>query len=322
MSPSRPELATDPQRIWDDPSRVRLGWVGLGQIGAPMATHLAAWPGGLTVFDVREEAMAPLVEAGATAAASVADLGAAADLVSVMVLDDAQVRDVVGELLTSMGEGSTIAIHSTIRAETAEDLAAEAAPRGIAVVDAPVSGGFMGAHEGRLAVMIGGERDAYERLKEPFGCFAEVIVHVGPAGAGTRAEARPQPHHLRRLHRRGRGAAPGGGGGHRPAQARPRRAPQRQDHRGPRGDHDPRHDRTAPARRRLLRHARAHARTGEKDLALALELGDALDVDLPLARIALDRFGDRTRPRKGLMTNDPDKRALGLETMARSTAGT
>lgn len=267
-----------------------VGFIGLGQIGAPMASRLVDWPGGLFVFDVRPEAMAPLVDAGAVALGSVADLGAACAVVSVMVLDDDQVRSVVGDLLTTMAPGTVIAIHSTIRAETAEELAAAAAEQGVHVIDAPVSGGFMGAHEGTLAVMIGGERPAYEQVKDVFGCFATVVVHMGAAGAGTRTKlARNLMHFiaytgaseaqrlaeaagldLRKLARvvRHSDSVTGGPGAIMIRDTTARLEP---------GDDwfD------------VLSHTRD---LGEKDLTLALELADQLGVDLPLGRQALRDF--------------------------------
>lgn len=119
---------------------VTLGYIGLGNQGAPMARRLAGWPGGLTVFDVRAEAMAPLVELGAVAADSIADV-ATADVISVTVLTDAQVREVVTALAEHAGSGTVIAIHSTIEPDTAANLAEQLAPSGIHLVDAPVSGG-------------------------------------------------------------------------------------------------------------------------------------------------------------------------------------
>ena len=98
-----------------------VGFIGLGQIGAPMAEHLLGWPGGLVVCDVRPEACEPFVA-----------------------------KD--GVLATGRA-GVVVAVHSTIAAGTAERLAERAAPAGVAVVDAPVSGGFMGAAEGTLAVL-------------------------------------------------------------------------------------------------------------------------------------------------------------------------
>ena len=101
---------------------VKLGYIGLGKQGAPMAKRLVEWPGGLIVFDVRPEAMTPLGEAGASLADSVADV-AGADVISVTVLNDEQVRDVVGELAANAKPGTVIAIHSTISPSTAVELA-------------------------------------------------------------------------------------------------------------------------------------------------------------------------------------------------------
>src|SRR5512141_819736 len=109
---------------------VKLGYIGLGNMGAPMARRLVGWPGGVTVFDVRLEAMTPLAEAGASLADSIADV-AEADIISVTVLNDEQVRDVVGELATRAKQGTVIAIHSTISPETAIQLAEQLAPQGI-----------------------------------------------------------------------------------------------------------------------------------------------------------------------------------------------
>jgi len=283
-----------------------VGFIGLGQMGRPMAARLAQWPGGLIVYDARAEAMAPLAEAGARAAGSVAELAtevagevagetaAAAGLISVMVRDDDQVREVARAVAGAADTGRPgviLAIHSTIGPGTAAGLAAELEPAGVEVVDAPVSGGFMGAHDGRLAVMVGGSRDAYERCREPFGCFADLVMHMGPAGAGTRAKlARNLLHFasftaaaeaqrlaeaagidLRKLGRivRHSDQVTGGAGS---IMLRPTTAPLDPD--------DP--------LREILEHTRA---LGEKDLSLALDLGAQLGVDLPMGAFALGHFG-------------------------------
>lgn len=164
---------------------MKLGYIGLGSMGAPMAQRLTDWPGGLTVFDIREETMTPLVQAGATAAHGVTDL-AEADLVSVTVLDDAQVREVVGQIAPRAKPGTIIAIHSTISDTTAVELSQQWEPKGICVIDAPVSGGAPAAHKGELATMIGSDEETFARLREPFSRWASLVVHAGPAGAGTR----------------------------------------------------------------------------------------------------------------------------------------
>jgi 3-hydroxyisobutyrate dehydrogenase-like beta-hydroxyacid dehydrogenase len=272
-----------------------VGFIGLGQMGAPMAARLARWPGGLIVHDTRPEAVAPLADAGAKAAGSVAEVAAGAGIVSVMVRDDDQVREVVRAAAAAASRPVIIAVHATIGPDTAAELAAEVAGSGVAgsgveVVDAPVSGGFMGAQSGRLAVMVGGSRAAYERCREPFGCWADLIVHMGPVGTGTRAKlARNLLHFaaftaaaeaqrlaeaagidLRKLARvvRHSDAVTGGAGA---IMLRPTTAPL---------DHD-------DPLREILEHVRA---LGEKDLSLALELGAGLGVDLPMARLALGAF--------------------------------
>ncbi|MGB9252542.1 MAG: NAD(P)-binding domain-containing protein, partial [Mycobacterium sp.] len=156
----------------------KLGYIGLGNMGAPMATKMTEWPGGVTVYDIRAEAMTPLAEQGAGLADSIADV-AAADIIHITVLDDAQVREVVGELAGHVKPGTVIAIHSTIRDTTAAELAAELKQQGIHIVDAPVSGGAAAAAKGELATMVGAEREVYERIKPAFKHWAAVVIHAG-----------------------------------------------------------------------------------------------------------------------------------------------
>jgi 3-hydroxyisobutyrate dehydrogenase-like beta-hydroxyacid dehydrogenase len=263
-----------------------LGYIGLGAMGSPMAARLADWPGGLVVYDVREQAMAPLVEAGATAADGIAGV-AAAEVISVTVLDDAQVREVVAELARHATAGTVVAVHSTIADGTAAELAARLAPHGIVVVDAPVSGGAGAAERGELATMVGAPRDVYERIKPIFRRWASLVIHAGDAGAGTRmklarnmltftsfaavgeamALAEAASLDLQALGRvvRHTDALTGGPGA---VMVRDNTA-----------DLEPGH---------WLYDTFSHTRElGEKDLSLALALGDSLRVDLPLAHVAL-----------------------------------
>jgi 3-hydroxyisobutyrate dehydrogenase-like beta-hydroxyacid dehydrogenase len=267
----------------------KLGYIGLGNMGAPMAKRLVDWPGGVTVFDVRTETMTPLAEAGATLADSVADV-AAADIISVTVLNDEQVRDVVGELAANAKPGTVIAIHSTISPETAIQLAEELRPHDINIVDAPVSGGGGAAEKGELAVMVGAQRDVYERIKPAFKQFASMVVHAGEPGAGTRMKlarnmltfisyaaaceamqlAEQAGIDLQQLGRvvRHTDAQSGGPGA---VIVRENMAPLKPDN--------------------FLYGPLSHAgQLGEKDLSLALALGDSLVVDLPLAKIALENL--------------------------------
>jgi 3-hydroxyisobutyrate dehydrogenase-like beta-hydroxyacid dehydrogenase len=264
----------------------KLGYIGLGNMGAPMAKRLVEWPGGVTVFDVRAEAMTPLAEVGASLADSVADV-AAADIISVTVLNDAQVREVVGELAAHAKPGTVIAIHSTISPDTAVELAAQLQLQGIHIVDAPVSGGGGAAEKGELAVMVGAEREVYERIKPAFKQWASLVIHAGEPGAGTRMKlarnmltftsyaaaceamklAEAAGLDLQALGRVVR---------HSDAQS------------GGPGAIMVREDMTQLAPDHWLHDAFTHTRgLGEKDLSLALAMGEAVDVDLPLAQVAL-----------------------------------
>ncbi|OBF56253.1 oxidoreductase [Mycobacterium sp. 852002-50816_SCH5313054-b] len=266
---------------------LKLGYIGLGNMGAPMATKMTEWPGGVTVYDIRTEAMTPLAEKGAGLADSLADV-AAADIIHVTVLDDAQVRAVVGEVAAHAKPGTVIAIHSTISDTTAVELARELKPRGIHIVDAPVSGGAAAAAKGELATMVGAEREVYERIKPAFKHWAAMVVHAGEPGAGTRMKlarnmltftsyaaaceamklAEAAGLDLQALGRvvRHTDALTSGPGA----------IMVRDDMKNLQPEH-------------FLYQPFAHARgLGEKDLSLALGLGEALSVDLPLAKLAYE----------------------------------
>src|SRR5690242_8383694 len=145
--------------------QTRVGFVGLGNIGEPMALRLAASDEvDLRVFDVDAAAVAALAEKGATAAGSVAELGNWADVICVMVRDDDQVRSVLGEVLADLKPRDDLVpvsfvVHSTVAPETPAELGEqvrEVCGFALEIVDAPVSGGPMGAADGSLAIMVGG----------------------------------------------------------------------------------------------------------------------------------------------------------------------
>ncbi len=169
----------------------RVGFIGLGQIGKPMALRLVDRPGGLVVCDAVAAATEPFADRGVAVAATPAEVAEQATLISIMVRDDQQVTEVLsgpdGILSTARPE-TVVAVHSTVEAATPGRLAAVASAQDVVLVDAPVSGGMMGAADGTLAVMVGGPESALERVREPFGCFASLVAHVGPVGAGTRAK--------------------------------------------------------------------------------------------------------------------------------------
>ncbi|MGA8332518.1 MAG: NAD(P)-dependent oxidoreductase [Mycobacterium sp.] len=266
-----------------------LGYIGLGNMGAPMAKRMTQSSGGVTVYDIRTEAMTPLAEAGASLADSIADV-AAADIIHVTVLDDAQVRQVVGELAAHAKPGTVIAIHSTIKDTTAAELAAELQPQGIHIVDAPVSGGAAAAEKGELATMVGAEREVYERIKPAFKQWAGMVIHAGEPGAGTRMKlarnmltftsyaaaceamklAEASGLDLQALGRVVR---------HTDALTS-----------GP-GAIMVRDDMNDIEPDNFLYQSFLHARgLGEKDLSLALALGESVSVELPLAQLAYERL--------------------------------
>ena len=272
-------------------STQRIGFVGLGQIGAPMARRLLDWPGGLVVYDVAPEPVARLVEQGAQAADDLADLAARVGLLCVMVRDDAQVEAVLDEVAPAARDGLVVAVHSTLAPDTPRRLAAAAADRGVRLVDAPVSGGAVAAAEGRLAILVGGDADAYEACARPFELLGERIVHAGEVGAGTRMKlARNLLHFVaftavgeaQRLAEaagldlvelgevvRHTDAITGGPG-----------AIMHRDTAAVLGDDDP--------WRAIMEHV---ADLGHKDLRLATELADELGVDVPLAQRARRDLG-------------------------------
>ncbi len=167
---------------------VRAGFVGLGNIGKPMALRLAEWPGGWTVYDVAPAAVVEAEKAGARVAGSVAELAAECGFVSVMVNTDDQVRDVMGEILGSAQPGTVVVVHSTISPDLPPQLEDLAGRHDLLFVDAPVSGGSMGAAEGTLAIMVGGTEAAYDAARGPLERMGSEVVHCGPAGAGTAAK--------------------------------------------------------------------------------------------------------------------------------------
>ncbi len=166
----------------------KFGFIGLGNIGAPMAERLLDAPEGLVVMDVSSDATEPFAAKGATVAATPAELARTAQVIGIVVQNEQQVRDVLdgpdGILLTA-APGTVVAVHSTISAEGAVALAELAAASDVEVVDAPISGGAMGAHDGSLAVMVGGSADAAQRARPLLDRYASLVVHTGPVGSAT-----------------------------------------------------------------------------------------------------------------------------------------
>ena len=167
---------------------IRAGFIGLGNIGEPMAERLIAAGIPTTVFDVRESAMQTLSDAGAETANSCRELAAGSDVIGVCVRDDADVRDaVLGDdgALAGAAAGSVIAIHSTILPSTVLEIGAAAAELGVGVLDACITGGAAGARQGTLSYIVGGEKAHLERCRPAFESSAKQIIHTGALGSGA-----------------------------------------------------------------------------------------------------------------------------------------
>jgi 3-hydroxyisobutyrate dehydrogenase-like beta-hydroxyacid dehydrogenase len=167
---------------------LRAGFIGLGNIGKPMARRILDAGLQLTVYDVSPAPAADLAAAGARAASNAREVAAASDVVGVCVRDDAEVRAVVlGDdgIAAGAAAGLVVAIHSTILPRTVREIAATLASRGVAVVDACVTGGAGGAAQGKLTYMVGGEAELLEKCRPVFATSAERIVHTGPLGSGV-----------------------------------------------------------------------------------------------------------------------------------------
>ncbi|HMY87619.1 MAG TPA: NAD(P)-dependent oxidoreductase [Microthrixaceae bacterium] len=266
-----------------------IGFIGLGNIGAPMARRLLDRPDELVVLDVAAAATAPFAAEGATVAATPAELAARARVISIVVRDETQVAEVLDGpdgLLAAATAGTVVAVHSTISAEGAVALAERASAAGVDLVDAPISGGAMGAHEGTLAVMVGGSDDAVERARPVLERYASLVVHCGPVGQGTRMKI------ARNLITFASFAAVGEA--QRLAQAAGLDVAAlgdvvRHSDRvtGGAGAIMLRPDASVMADDDGLRPIFAHtAALGTKDLELAAELGDGLNVDTPVAELA------------------------------------
>jgi 2-hydroxy-3-oxopropionate reductase len=170
----------------------RIGFIGLGVMGAPMARNLLAAGHEVVAWNRSPDPLAELAEAGARGADGPAAVAAAADLVISIVSDDAALREVLGGpggAIAAARPGSLIIDMSTVSPALARELADEAGARGVGFLDAPVSGGDVGAREGTLSIMVGGNADDVERAGQVFEVLGSRVTHVGAAGAGQVAKA-------------------------------------------------------------------------------------------------------------------------------------
>jgi 2-hydroxy-3-oxopropionate reductase len=166
-----------------------VGFVGLGVMGAAMARNLARAGLSVVVHNRSRGAVDELVAEGAAAAGSAREVGERSTLTITMLPDSPDVAAVVPEILAGAAVGDVLVDMSTISPLVARRLAEQARERGIEMLDAPVSGGDVGAREGTLSIMVGGEEAAFARALPVLEILGKTIVHVGDSGAGQVVKA-------------------------------------------------------------------------------------------------------------------------------------
>ena len=165
----------------------QIGFIGLGNMGVPMAGRLIDGGYSLVVNDIRPDAARPLLARGATWAASPAEVAAAAQTVITILPTSREVREVLlgtKGLLDALRPGSLVLEMTSADPSVTRELEREVATRGSALIDAPVSGGVRGAVEGTLAIMVGGDPALLERARPVLARMGKNIFHAGPVGAG------------------------------------------------------------------------------------------------------------------------------------------
>jgi len=169
----------------------RVGYIGLGLMGRPIALHLlqAGYP--LAVYARNESAVTPLVEAGATVCSSPQALAAECEIIFINVSDSPDVEAVVlGEqgVIHGARAGAVVVDMSTISPTVTRSIAQQLSSKGVEMLDAPVSGGTAGAEAASLSIMVGGKAEVFARIKPLFEVVGKNITHVGRSGAGQVAK--------------------------------------------------------------------------------------------------------------------------------------
>ena len=172
-----------------------VGFIGLGIMGKPMAKNLIEAGHELVVFNRTQSKAEELAGDGATVAGSPREVAERSDVIITMLPDSPQVEEVlVGEngVLEGIKEGALVVDTSTISSVVTEELAAKVKEKGASMLDAPVSGGDVGAIEGTLSIMVGGSEEDFERARPLFEAMGKTVTHVGETGAGQVVKAANQ----------------------------------------------------------------------------------------------------------------------------------
>ena len=173
----------------------RIGFIGLGIMGTPMAANLVAAGYPLTVHSLNREAVDELAALGASTAATARDVAASSDIVITMLPDSPEVEAVVlgpDGVAAGIAEGALYVDMSSISPAVSRAIAATLAELGVEAVDAPVSGGEPAARSGELSIMVGGSEAAVERAQPIFDVLGKATTHIGPPGAGQVTKAANQ----------------------------------------------------------------------------------------------------------------------------------
>ncbi len=168
-----------------------VGFIGLGNMGGPMAANLAKAGHAVSAFDISADAVERAREAGCATASTVAEAAAGREVVVTMLPAGGEVSEVYrgeGGVLSVAAPGTLLIDCSTIDVDTARAVAATAAEGGWPLLDAPVSGGVAGAAAGTLTFMVGGEADSVERARPVLGDMGKAVIHAGASGAGQTAK--------------------------------------------------------------------------------------------------------------------------------------
>jgi 3-hydroxyisobutyrate dehydrogenase len=168
--------------------RMQIGFIGLGTMGSGMALNLRKAGHELVVHDVRKASAEPLLAAGATWADTVADVGRASEVVFTSVPGPKEMQQIAGSLLETMRPGTAWVDLTTNSPTVAREVCDRFKAKGIALLDAPVSGGPGGARSGKLAIYVGGDRDTFDRYKPLLDAIGDQVMYVGTIGAGNSAK--------------------------------------------------------------------------------------------------------------------------------------
>ncbi|MGZ8268767.1 MAG: NAD(P)-dependent oxidoreductase [Burkholderiales bacterium] len=171
---------------------MKLGFIGLGVMGRPMALNLMKHGHDMAVYARRAESAKPLVDEGARFCASPAEVAGQSEIVFTMVTASSDVEQVVlgdNGLVHGADRGCVLVDMETISPTVAREIAVRLRVKEIDMLDAPVSGGPVGAQQASLSIMVGGEAAVFERVRPLFSCLGKTVVHMGPSGSGQMTKA-------------------------------------------------------------------------------------------------------------------------------------